>query len=116
MKISPTRFSVALVLTVQWLSVAAVILIGNCNHEVFADFRTELPLPTIIAFQATRSALLLPFAAAITIFVIAAESLLKSETARFVVQIINLCFWLMFVCSCLVAVMLPFFGIFTKLS
>ena len=41
MKISITRFSVVLVLLLQWLAVAMLILVSNNNEIAFADYRVE---------------------------------------------------------------------------
>jgi len=116
MKISSTRFGVALVLMVQWGAVALLILVVNRTGRIFADFNAHLPAATVAALNLTQPILLVSIAVATTLMVVAAEVLLKSEHARLIIQMVDLCLWIVFACFCVIVVLLAILDLVTKLS
>jgi hypothetical protein len=110
MKISTTRLTAVLILATQWICVASLIIAGNLGRSPFSpfkDFGTYLPAPTIITLRLIYPASLIPIAALTTSIVFVAECFLTSEWSRFVIQIVNLCLWLIFASLVLFALMIP---------
>jgi len=110
MKISTTRLTAVLILATQWICLASLIIAGNLGRSPFSPFKncgTYLPAPTTIALRLIYPASLIPIAALTMIIVFVAEYFLKSERSRFVIQIVNLCLWLIFASFVLFALMIP---------
>jgi len=93
-----------------------LILAGIIGMPIFKGFGTALPIPAIVALRLICAASLIPIAALTTIIVFVAEWFIKSERARFVIQIVNLCLWLIFTSFVLAALMLPLTEFGMKLS
>ena len=116
MKISITRFSVVLVLLLQWVAVAMLLRVSNGAEKIFADFSVKLPVMTVVALNLTQPILLAPVAALTTLIVVAVEVLLKSGIARFVVQMVSLSLWMVFAGFCFIAIQIPLVSLIAKLS
>jgi hypothetical protein len=116
MKTSITRYSVVLVLLLQWVAVAMVIRISGGAEKIFADFNVRLPVITVMALNLTQPLLLAPVAAATTLIIVAVEVLLKSTAARFVIQVVDLSLWMVFAGFCLIAIQIPLLNLIAKLS
>jgi hypothetical protein len=116
MGISPTRFSAAAVVVLQWLAVLVVIRVGSKNERIFADFNVTLPALSAIALQATQPMVLVPIALATTATTVVAEVLLQSATRRSAVHVIALFLWLALTCFCLIALEIPLLTILRGIS
>jgi hypothetical protein len=116
MKISITRFTVVLVLAIHWLAVAMLIRISFGMEKVFLDFNVELPVMTSLALQLTKPLLIAPVATIMALGVVASEVLLKSGRARFAVQMVDLCFWLIFAGFCTLVIQTPLLNLIEKLE
>jgi hypothetical protein len=107
MKISAKRLTAILILAAQWVSVTSMIHAGNIGVWFFRGFGSALPDATDAALCMISAASLIPVASLTTIIVFAAECYFKSERPRFVIQIVNLCLWLVFIAFVMAAFMLP---------
>ena len=116
MKISGTRFGVALVLAVQWVAVALLILVVTKYGMIFKDFNATLPAITVAVLNLTQPMLLVPVAAVTTLIVVAAEVLLKSARSRLIIQMVDLSLWIIFTCSCIVVLQFSLLDLIAKLS
>ena len=116
MKISITRFTVVLVLAIHWLAVAMLIRVSFGTEKIFRDFNVELPVMTSVALRLTKPLLIAPVATIMALSVVAAEVLLKSGRSRFAVQMVDLCFWLIFAGFCTIVIQTPLLNLIEKLQ
>jgi hypothetical protein len=116
MKVSITRFSIVLVLVVQWIAAAMVIHFGNIYGRMFLDFSITLPTSAVIALMLAQPELLVPIAVMTTAMLVAAEACMKSEITRLIAQTVNLASWLMFAAFSLIASQWPLIGLIGRLS
>ncbi len=110
-----TRLSAFAVLIAQSIFASTVIIVGRFAAGVFRDFDTSIGLAAVTAIWLTKPAVLIMCAAVSIAVIVAAERIVQSEQRRLLVQIIDLCVWLLFGSFILVAIFLPLLRLFTAL-
>ncbi|MFZ1932138.1 MAG: hypothetical protein WCB27_04630 [Thermoguttaceae bacterium] len=115
MRVSFTRFSVVVIVALQWFAAIFVILLSRKCQTTFKDFNATLPVMSVIALQVAQAMVLVPIAAVTTAVVVAAEMLLTSAASRIVIQIGVFLFWSALTCFCVIALELQLFTLIQNL-